>query len=212
MKKSIDEIISNLDAAQKARDEKQRKLIQDLSEAQARAEAIKEALANTEEPEEYQNLLKEQSNNAALIEFLNARKPKSFTPAITKEEFIEIGRAINLKIEDIQKDYAPKIQKEINKLVSILDEYYAEVIELEAVKKRAAFLNSGMGSANATINNLSNMSSDPLLYYDHICRAYLDHKDHVERLKAHIKAGKPYSIGFTLEEAHIFKELSRRVS
>lgn len=212
MKKSIDEIISNLDAAQKARDEKQRKLLQELSEAQSKSEEIKTALESIEDPGEYKKLLKEKSENDSLIDFINARKPKSFIPAITKEELSEINRTVNSKIEDIQKDYSPKIQKEINKLVSLLDEYYAEASSLEAVKKRAAYLNSNMGSANYIINNLAIIGNDPLLYYEHICRAYLNHKQTVERIKAHIESGKPFSVGFSADDAHIFKELSGRVS
>ena len=213
MKKHFEEIIDRLNKAEANRNEKQTRLRREYASANEKAIAIDEALKTAEDPEEYKKLLREKSENTSFLEFLNARKPNGFKPAITKNEFRDITETCNSEIKALQDSYAPKIQKEIERLISLLDEYSNEAEELEAIKNKACCLYSNSSSALNITGDIKDKDIDPLFYFYHICKAYFNHRQTINRMKSMVKKNSNlYRTGFNTEEARIFKELSRRAS
>ena len=213
MKKNIEEILNRLNNAEASRNEKQSRLRTEFASAKQKAIDIDEALKTAEDPDEYKKLLREKNENESFLEFLTARKPNGFKPAISKNEYRDIIDTCNSEIKTLQEEYAPRVQKEIEKLTSLLDEYSKEAEELESIKSKASLLFNNSNSATYTANDLKDLDIDPLFYFYHICKAYFNHRATIKRLKLAVsKDNHRINTGFTTEEARIFKELSRRAS
>lgn len=212
MKSNIEEISKNLDAVRIDRDEKQSKLRNEFEAAKRKAIELEAALKEAEDPEEYKKLLNAKSENDNFIEFLKARNPNSFKPAITQTEYREINKTINLEVEKLQKEHAPKILKEVQKLVAMLDEYSDEAEAIESVRDKASLLYNNSHSSVYKTGEIKNMDIDPMFYFFHICREYFNHRSTIKRLKRAANKTGFYNPWANAEEARIYKELTRRAS
>lgn len=214
MKKNIEEIMKHLESVRTERDSKQQKLLKEVAAAERKAEEIDKALKTVEDPDDYRRLLNEQRDNNQFLSFLRSHKPKGFRPAITGEDYRSINQTIDAEINDLQEEYAPKVWEEMQKLLSILDEYSEQVEPLEAIKHEASFLFTSSTGNFYKAAELKNKEVDPTFYYFHLCREYFNHRLTINRLKSAVgkQSNGFFSVCNNPEEHAILEELTRRAN
>ena len=130
MKKTAEEIRSRLDELATAKREKDSKWNKEIKEAKLKKSTAEAGLETAESPDEYKRLMSEKKEADDFLNFLMTQG-KNDAPPITKEEFKQTRDELTDMINSLKSDYAPKLEKEIEKLLTLLEEYYQKGEALE---------------------------------------------------------------------------------
>lgn len=210
MKVNIDKITARLDELATVKRQKVEKWQIEYKNAVRKADTIEDDLKATEDIDEYKKLIAEKKENADFLDYLNTNKKNLNTPAISETESRSIQKELQTGIEDLQGEYIPKIEKEIEKVVALLDEYYQEADKLETLRDDCAKLLNGRPCSTYLASGIADKTKDPLCYSRHFITAYNQHRANVGRIARGVvnNLNNPW---YNPEEAEIAKELRRRI-
>lgn len=210
MKTNIDKITARLDELSTVKRQKVEKWEIEYKKAIKKADTIEDELKATEDIDEYKKLIAEKKENADFLDYLNNNKKNLNTPAISEAENRSIMKELQTGIEDLQGEYIPKIEKEIEKVVTLLDEYYQEADKLETLRDDCMKLYNGRPCSTYLASGIVDKATDPLCYSNHLIHAYNQHRANVGRIARGVvnDLRNPW---YNPEEAKIAKELRRRI-
>ena len=215
MKWTHETITARLDEIEKTRREKKAKFNSELVASKAKLANLDTALSEAEDPDEYKRILREKNEAETYIEFLE-RRTKTARPGddVNHEEYKDIQSWLLAEVETAQKDYAPKIEKALSSLLNVLEEYYTKVNASETVRESACKVFLGHGLNGHKTNEVIKKMNDPLLYADHMLRAFFTHRQMVDFCYRKVTNPNPFinrSMYSTADEAKICNELKRRL-
>ena len=210
MKVNTDKITARINELSTAKRQKVEKWEIEHRNAVMKADAIEEALKATDDIDEYKKLIAEKRENSDFLDYLNTNKKNLNTPAISGNERSSILKELQTGIEDLQDEYIPKIEKEIERLVAVLDEYYQEADKLEALRDDCEKLFNGRPCSTYLASGIVNKATDPLHYSHHFISAYNQHRANIGRI-SHGVINDMKNPWYNPEEAEIAKELRRRI-
>lgn len=214
MKWTLDAVNKRLDEIETSRREKKAKFDKELKDSRTKLQTLETSLQEAEDPEEYKKLLREKTEAETYIEFLTKHKKTTPTDTTDRAEYKEIFDTLVNDVEDLQSDYLPKVEKAFNSLLNVLDEYYTKANAIEEVRDRACQVYCGHGINGYKTNEIVNKVNDPLLYADHMLRAFFIHRTTVAHCYRRIMSprfAQTSAIYSTTDEARICEELQRRI-
>ena len=190
MIKILEDIKAKLDSKEAEVNERNRKFRESLKAAEKKNEELSRKLKEEEDPYEAQKILKELKDSQELYSFLIASKNKKFLPGsdLSKAECKYIKETVNKELRKMQMEMAPKIAKEINKVVALLDEYCEQAEVIDDLSMRAGKLCYGVVSNTYDTWNITTAYEDPFNYYETFCRAYFNNRRTVNTLKNSLKS------------------------
>lgn len=100
--------------------------------------SLRADLNNADDPDQYRAILREIGDNESVVTFLENRIRKASESVLTIDEHRAFESSVNGAFRALKADYYKTMVAEIDKLVSIVNDYNAEVTELnEALAKVA---------------------------------------------------------------------------
>lgn len=217
MKWTHDTITARLDEIEKNRREKRQKFDRELVASKAKLANLDTALSEAEDPDEYKRILREKNEAETYIEFLE-RRTKHARPGddVDQNEYKDMQSWLLSEVEKNQTEYAPKIEKALSNLLNVLEEYYTKTNASENVREYACKVFLGHGLNGHKTNEIIKKMNDPLLYADHMLRAFFLHRNMVDHCYKRVTnpsfAQMHTAIYSTVDEAKICKELERRLN
>lgn len=217
MKWTHDTITARLDEIEKNRREKRQKFDRELVASKAKLANLDTALSEAEDPDEYKRILREKNEAETYIEFLE-RRTKHARPGddVDQNEYKDMQSWLLSEVEKNQTEYAPKIEKALSNLLNVLEEYYTKTNASENVREYACKVFLGHGLNGHKTNEVIKKMNDPLLYADHMLRAFFLHRNMVDHCYKRVTnptfAQMRSAIYSTADEAKICKELERRLN
>lgn len=211
MKWTNETITARLDEIEKTRNSKKAQFDRELREAKTKLVNIEAALNEAEEPEDYKKLLRDKTETENYISFLT-RRTNTAKPDVDQSEYKEIQSFLLDEIESTQAAYVPVIEKKFSELLNVLEEYYTKANEGETIRDRACMVFLGHGISYHKTSDIIDKANDPLLYADHMLRAFFNHRVFVancyRRIMNPVMSKAPY---VTTSEAKVCEELKRRI-
>jgi chromosome segregation ATPase len=208
--KTIKEITARIEELKAEKTTRENKWRKEISDAREKAASIDEKLQTAEDPDEYKKLLREKTENDQFLDFLNT-KNKQLPPAITRDEYNVYHGQLLDELEELQEEYAPKVEKAARELVLILNEYSEKACGIEDTRAKLSDLHLNHGNIVYKVNELTEKITDPMYYTQHFCREFFAHNSEVKRLARALTTGATRSVWYNPEQAAIYKELERRM-
>ena len=208
--KTIDEITARIEELRAEKTTRENKWRKEISDARAKAASLDEKLKAVEDPDEYKQILREKTENDQFLAFLNSKSTQS-KPAITRDEFNKMQGQLLDELEDLQENYAPKVEKAARELVLILNEYNDKALALEDTRAALSVVYQNHGNIAYKVSELVEKITDPMYYTQHLCREFFNHAAQVKRLAREIRIGTRSNPWYNSEQAAIYKELERRM-
>lgn len=212
MKKTAEEIRSRLDELATAKREKDSKWNKEIKEAKLKKSTAEAGLETAESPDEYKRLMSEKKEADDFLNLLMTQG-KNDAPPISKEEYKQTSDELTDMINSLKSDYAPKLEKEVEKLLTLLEEYYQKGEALEDLRSKAQVLYCGHSNNGYEITTIADDCEDPLFYIHYLCGAFFYQRSKVARIARQITSptAHNFKIAYSTEEAGIAKELERRM-
>lgn len=110
----------------------------ELNATKEKLVALRADLNNADDPDQYRAILREIGDNESVVTFLENRIGKLRESVLTIEEHRAFEAGVNNAFRSLKADYYKTMVAEIDKLVSIVNEYNAEVNELNKALAKVA--------------------------------------------------------------------------
>lgn len=216
MKWNTETITARLDEIENTRRIKKAKFDHELKESRAKLANLDTALSEAEDPEEYKRILHDKNEAEMYIDFLT-RRTKDARPGddVNHDEYRDIQSWLLEQVENDQKEYAPKIEKKLSELLNLLEEYYSKTTATETVRDRACMVFLNHGTNGHRTSEIIKKMNDPLLYADHMLRAFFVHRSRVDYCYKRITSPNEFrrnAIYTSSDEAKICEELKKRLN
>lgn len=137
MTDKVKEIVSRLDAAEESKRVKKQLLKDALKECRNKSIELDAALSSETDPDRYNALLKEQTENEGRNVALTRQAALKDQPAISRDEYHDIARDIRAALNQIMDEHAPAIVNALLELATVTNEYMTEAEELEQISRGA---------------------------------------------------------------------------
>ena len=208
--KTIDEITARIEELRAEKTTRENKWRKEISDARAKAATLDEKLKAAEDPDEYKQILREKTENDQFLAFLNSKSTQS-KPAITRDEYNKMHGQLLDELEELQENYAPKVEKAARELVLILNEYNDKALALEDTRAALSVIYNNHGNIAYKSGELVEKITDPMYYTQHLCREFFNHNSNVKRLAHAVQRGDRGNVWYNPEQAAIFNELTKRM-
>lgn len=164
MNKEVKKAMASLDEKSTKNRDLISKTESELNATKEKLASLKSDLNNADGPDQYRAIIREINENEAVISFLENRIRKLNESVLTIDEYRSFELSVNGAFRDLKTDYYKSMVSEIDKLVSIVNAYNAEVDELNKALAKVATMRKNTIPSTLVSRTIVN-GSDPLNPY-----------------------------------------------
>lgn len=157
-------------------------------EALAKIDALREAQKNPDSLEQYCDISGDIKNLENYLAVLDAKEKAANNGMLTAAEYKDMSNFLVCEIREKQEQAAPKIQKKLDEVIKLMDEYTEEVQEYEQLITRLRRLYTPKFSRAAHFaNEISDINPDKIGWFSRFVYMYYSHHDTAQKIKAGAK-------------------------